>query len=72
MAFIFEILPRQPAHNSSLRQKWLSGAERRQDKPVTAETTELAETPVHVEHSDVMLSVSNQGILQICNCKAEA
>jgi hypothetical protein len=40
-------------------------------QPATAETTDLAETPVHVEHSDVML-VSSQRILQICRCKAEA
>ena len=40
--------------------------------PATAETTELAETPVHVEHSEVMLFVSSQRILQICRCKAEA
>ena len=66
VAFIFEVLPRQTAQNSSLRRKWPTGAERTQDKPATAETTELSERPVHIEHSDVMLFVSNQRILQIC------
>ena len=72
VAFILEILPRQTAQNSCLRRKWPTAAERTQDKPATAETTELAETPVHVEHSEVMLFVSSQRILQICRCKAEA
>ncbi len=72
VAFIWEILPRQTAQNSSLLRKWPTGAERTRDKPATAETTELPETPVHVEHSDVMLFVYNQEILQVCRCKAEA
>ena len=38
-------------------------------QPATAETTELAETSVHVELSDMLL-VSNQR-LQICRCKVE-
>ena len=37
-------------------------------QPATAEATELAETPVHVEHSDVML-VSSQGFSKFADAK---
>ncbi len=51
----------------------LTGHEKRVRTPLgRLETTELAETPVHVEHSDVMLFISSGGILQAPRYKAEA